>query len=233
MTAAQLHSLFGTHSRTPVPQSLTYLIDDVARRHGRLRAGVAASFVRCEDAALLAEVLTSSVADDLALRALAPTVAISQAPLADVLARLRAAGFAPAGENAAGTIVDLRPRGARIAVRRPRAQLRIPQPPSEEQLAGLVRELRAGDRAAKAPRGGGVRTDGSRAGGAATVALLQLAVRARRSVRIEYIDAQGTATTRIVEPVKVGGGTLDAFDPATGAIRHFTLHRVASVAFVD
>ncbi|WP_164709715.1 helicase-associated domain-containing protein, partial [Rhodococcus opacus] len=59
MTAAELHSLFATRSRTPVPQSLSYLIDDVARRHGRLRAGVAASFVRCEDPTLLAEVLAS------------------------------------------------------------------------------------------------------------------------------------------------------------------------------
>jgi hypothetical protein len=233
MTSAELHALFATHSRTPVPQSLTYLIDDVARRHGQLRAGVALSFVRCDDPALLAEVLASSVADDLALRALAPTVAISQAPLADVLVRLRDAGFAPAGENASGAIVDVRPRGARISVRRPRAQLRTPQPPSEEQLAGLVRELRAGERAERTPRGGGVRTDGSRAGGAATVALLQLAVRARRSVRIEYIDAQGTSTKRIVEPARVGGGTLDALDPATGAIRHFTLHRIASVALID
>ncbi|MEU8516335.1 helicase-associated domain-containing protein, partial [Kitasatospora sp. NPDC048722] len=29
------------HSRTPVPQPLTYLIDDVARRHGVLRVGAA------------------------------------------------------------------------------------------------------------------------------------------------------------------------------------------------
>ncbi|MEO9222313.1 MAG: helicase-associated domain-containing protein, partial [Mycobacteriaceae bacterium] len=37
-SAAELHALFAQRSRTPVPQTLTYLIDDVARRHGRLRA---------------------------------------------------------------------------------------------------------------------------------------------------------------------------------------------------
>ncbi|MGB3663878.1 helicase-associated domain-containing protein, partial [Mycolicibacter algericus] len=50
-TGAGLHAFFGKHSKTPVPQGLTYLIDDVARRHGQLRIGMAASFVRCEDPA--------------------------------------------------------------------------------------------------------------------------------------------------------------------------------------
>src|SRR5690606_12299127 len=36
LTAAELHGLFARHSRTPIPQALTYLIDDVARRHGQL-----------------------------------------------------------------------------------------------------------------------------------------------------------------------------------------------------
>src|ERR1700687_6358809 len=54
-TAGELHALFERHSRTPIPQGLTYLIDDVARRHGQLRVGMASSFVRCEDPALLAQ----------------------------------------------------------------------------------------------------------------------------------------------------------------------------------
>src|SRR5690606_11532210 len=83
LTAAELHSLFATRSRTPVPQALTYLIDDVARRHGQLRAGMAQSFVRSDDPALLAQVLSAPVADLLALRAVAPTVAIAQAPLGE------------------------------------------------------------------------------------------------------------------------------------------------------
>ena len=93
---------------------MTYLIDDVARRHGQLRVGMAASFVRCEDPALLAQAMATPAAQQLDLRLLAPTVAVSQAPIADVLAALRAAGFAPAAENSAGAIVDLRARGARV-----------------------------------------------------------------------------------------------------------------------
>lgn len=233
MTAAELHQLFATHSRTPIPQALTYLIDDVARRHGQLRAGMAQSFIRSDDPALLAQVLAAPVASALALRAIAPTVAIAQAPLGEVLEQLRAAGFAPAGEDSAGAIVDLRQRGARIPVRPNARQSYRPTPPSTEQLKSLVTELRAGDRAASARSGQAVRTDGTRSSTAATLALLQLAARVRRSVTIGYVDAQGVATQRVVEPLQVGNGQLDALDPVTGAVRHFTLHRIASVALLE
>lgn len=233
MTAAELHQLFAAHSRTPVPQSLTYLIDDVARRHGRLRAGMAQSFVRSEDPALLAEVLATPVAERLALRAVAPTVAISQASLGEVLDQLRAAGFAPAGEDSSGTIVDLRPRGARIPARTNARQAWRPTPPSSAQLRLLVGELRAGEKAAQARSGQAVRSDGSRNSTAATMALLQLAARVRRPVHIGYVDAQGVASQRVVEPLQVAGGQLDALDPVTGSVRHFVLHRIASVALVD
>ena len=233
MTAAELHQLFTAHSRTPIPQSLTYLIDDVARRHGRLRAGMAQSFVRSEDPALLAEVLAAPVAGELALRAVAPTVAISQASLVEVLEHLRAAGFSPAGEDSAGAIVDLRPHGARLSTRTGERQAWRPAPPSTEQLRLLVGELRAGEKAARTRSGQRVRSDGTRTSTAAALALLQLAVRVRRPVHIGYVDAQGVATQRIVEPVRIAGGQLDAADPDTGAIRHFTLHRIASVALVE
>ena len=60
-SSSELITMFTTHSRTPVPQSLTYLIEDVARRHGALRVGIASSFIRCEDAATLAAVLRLSL----------------------------------------------------------------------------------------------------------------------------------------------------------------------------
>ncbi|MFE7742579.1 helicase-associated domain-containing protein [Nocardia sp. NPDC057455] len=232
-TAAELHALFAAHSRTPIPQALTYLIDDVARRHGQLRAGMAQSFIRSDDPALLAQVLSAPVARTLALRSIAPTVAIAQAPLGELLEQLRAAGFAPAGEDSAGAIVDLRPRGARISVRPAARQPYRPTPPSTEQLESLVTELRAGERAASARASHAVRPDGTRTNTAATLALLQLAARVRRSVNIGYVDAQGVATQRVVEPLKVGNGQLDALDPVTGAVRHFTLHRIASVALLE
>ena len=98
-TGDWMHALFAKHSKTTVPQGLTYLIDDVARRHGQLRIGMAASFVRCEDPALLAQAVAAPAVENLQLRALAPTVAVSQAPISEVLVALRAAGFAPAAED--------------------------------------------------------------------------------------------------------------------------------------
>ncbi|MFI5715405.1 helicase-associated domain-containing protein [Nocardia sp. NPDC051750] len=233
LTAAELHSLFDRHSRTPIPQTLTYLIDDVARRHGRLRAGMAQSFVRSEDPALLAQVLASPVADTLALRGIAPTVAVSQAPLGELFDELRTAGFAPAGEDSSGAIVDLRQRGARINVRPLARQPYRPSPPTTEQLELLVTELRAGERAAGASSGQAVRSDGSRTSTAAALALLQLAARVHRQVHIGYVDAKGTAIQRVVEPVRVGNGQLEALDPVTGAVRQFTLHRISSVALLE
>ncbi|MGF2945600.1 helicase-associated domain-containing protein, partial [Mycobacterium sp. Lab-001] len=89
-----MQSFFTQHSKNRVPQGLTYLIDDVARRHGQLRIGMAASFVRCEDPALLAQALAAPAVAGVQLRALAPTVAVSPSPIGDVLAALRTAGFA-------------------------------------------------------------------------------------------------------------------------------------------
>ncbi|MGZ4574523.1 MAG: helicase-associated domain-containing protein [Mycobacteriaceae bacterium] len=230
-SAAELHALFALRSRTPVPQTLSYLIDDVARRHGRLRAGTAASFLRCDDETLLAEVLASPVSSRLSLRGLAPTVAVSSAPLAELLNGLRAAGFAPAAEDRSGAVLDLRSRGARIELRgRPRRRVPVPTAPSDEQRAAVVRGVRAGDRAAAMNPANRVVTDGSRATGMATMAVLQQAARAGRSVWIGYVDAQGVASQRVVEPVSIGAGVLEGFDSAAAGIRRFSLHRITSVA---
>lgn len=233
LSGAELHALFARASRTPVPQALTYLIDDVARRHGRLRVGYASSFLRCEDEALLAEVLARL--GHLDLRRIAPTVAISRLELSDLLGALRSAGLPAVGEDAHGGVVDLRPRGARVAPRHTHAPPVRPRPAplDDARLAGLVAEMRAGDRAAAASGSHTVRTDGTRAGGAATVSLLQTAIRAGRTLSVGYVDAQGTASHRIVEPVAFTGGTLEAVDPVTGARHAFSLPRITSVSLVD
>ncbi|MGO4426572.1 helicase-associated domain-containing protein, partial [Streptomyces sp. MCAF7] len=77
--ASDLHAFLAEHSRTPVPQPLAYLIDDVARKHGRLRVGAASAYVRCDDDTLLAEILADRRSAGLRLRRLAPTVLAAQA----------------------------------------------------------------------------------------------------------------------------------------------------------
>jgi len=223
-TADALHSLFEKHSKTSVPQGLTYLIDDVARRHGQLRIGIAASFVRCEDPALLTQAVASTEAQALGMRVLAPTVAISQAPISEVLAALRDAGFAPAAEDSTGNIVDIRARGARVpAPQRRRPHRSIPRP-SGESLSALVAVLR---KVTTAPFGS-VRVDA-----AVAMSLLQSAARRQDTVVINYVDAAGVATQRVVSPITVAGGQLVAFDSASGRAREFAIHRITSVVRAD
>jgi hypothetical protein len=57
-----------------------------------------------DDATLLSEILLVKSLARLGLTALAPTVLTSTRPVAETLAALRAAGYAPVGENADGTI---------------------------------------------------------------------------------------------------------------------------------
>ncbi|MCW2615153.1 MAG: Helicase conserved C-terminal domain, partial [Frankiales bacterium] len=116
-SSSDLHELFRSRSRTPVPQALTYLVDDVARRHGRMRVGVASTYLRCDDEALLSEVVVAKRVAPLRLRRLAPTVLVSSSPLDLVLELVRAAGYAPAAEAPDGALLVARPDGRRTALR--------------------------------------------------------------------------------------------------------------------
>lgn len=215
-----MHSLFAKHSKTPVPQGLTYLIDDVARRHGQLRTGMAASFVRCEDPALLAQAVSAPATEEVQLRALAPTVAVSPAPIGEVLAALRAAGFAPAAEDSSGAIVDVRPRGARVATPQQRRPYRPVRRPNSESLNAVVAVLR---KVTAAPFGN-IRVDP-----AVTMTQLQRAAKEQDTLVIGYLDAAGVATQRVVSPITIKGGQLVAFDSASGRLREFAIHRITSV----
>jgi Helicase conserved C-terminal domain len=217
-----MHAFFANHSKTRVPQGLTYLIDDVARRHGQLRIGMAASFVRCEDPALLAQAVAA--AEELQLRALAPTVAVSPAPIAEVLAVLRGMGFAPAAEDSTGAIVDVRTRGARVPTPQQRRPYRSSPRPSSETLNAVVAVLR---KVTAAPFGN-VRVDP-----AVTMSLLQHAIREETTLVIGYLDAAGVATQRVVSPIVVRGGQLVAFDSASGRLRDFAIHRITSAVSAE
>ncbi|MEV0070111.1 helicase-associated domain-containing protein [Amycolatopsis sp. NPDC050768] len=230
-TADELHALFRSKSATPVPQSLTYLIDDVARRHGRLRGGAAGSFLRCDDEALLAEVLAHPVAAEYDLRMIAPTVLISPVPLGEVLEALRGAGFAPAAEGPDGRVVDIRPSGRRLPARARAARSRPGEQAvlTDDQATRIVANLRAGDAATARRRGSAVRAHSG--GGADTTATLDLLSRAtleRREVWIGFVDSRGTASQRVVRPVRVGGGVLEGTDH-----ERYPLHRITSAALVE
>ena len=225
-TASDVTALLTAHSRTPVPQPLTYLVEDVARRHGRVRVGAASSFVRCDDEATLGVILTDRRAASLHLRRLAPTVLASTSPADVVLERLREIGLAPAAEGPDGDVVVRRPEGRRSTPRRPPARVlsATPTVPADPLLDAAVRAIRGGDRAVSLRTGRPT---------ADVLAMLVQAAGSGEALWIGYVDAEGRSTQRVVEPVSVEGGYLNAYDHLRGAMRSFAIHRITGVSPLD
>jgi hypothetical protein len=240
-TAADLHGLFARRSRTPVPQTLTYLIDDVARRHGGLRVGSAGSYLRSDDEALVAEVLVDRRLSGLGLRRLAPTVLVSRQPAAKVVETLRDAGYPPVQEDATGAAVLTRPKVRRAPPRPSYTFRRVEDPASAirlspPRLAGLVEQLRRGDAAARAARRAPVTVRPTGNGGAShTEALetLQQALRERTRVWVGYVDAHGSPVSRLVRPVSMGSGYLRAEDERTEMLHTLALHRITGAVLEE
>ncbi|MFC9278241.1 helicase-associated domain-containing protein [Streptomyces collinus] len=233
--AADVHAFLAAHSRTPVPQPLAYLVDDVARRHGHLRVGAASAYVRCDDDALLNEILADRRAAALGLRRLAPTVLATRSDPAALLEGLRAMGYAPAAESAEGDVLIARAHAHRTPPRTaPEPVPDGPPAPDATLLGAAIRAIRAGDLAATAPRKpSGDRPAGGelpRTSSAETLATMQAAVLTGESVWIGYVNAEGSASQRVIAPIRVEGGFVTAYDHTADEVRTYPLHRVTGVA---
>ncbi|WP_416976390.1 helicase-associated domain-containing protein [Streptomyces sp. T028] len=238
-SASDLHAFLVQHSRTPVPQPLAYLIDDVARKHGHLRVGAASAYVRCDDDTVLNEILADKRADALRLRRLAPTVLAAQADPATLLEGLRAMGYAPAAESAEGDVLITRAHAH--AHRTPPRTAPEPVPegppiPDATLLTAAIRAIRAGDLASTAPR---KPTDTAsplapgelpRTSSAETLATMQAAVLTGDALWIGYVNAEGAASQRVIAPVRVEGGFVTAYDHTADEVRTYPLHRITGVA---
>ncbi|MFD6095230.1 helicase-associated domain-containing protein [Nocardiopsis flavescens] len=231
---ADILTLLERHSRTPLPQALRYLVSDVGRRHGRLRAGAASSYLRCDEPALLDEVMGDRRTEALGLVRLAPTVvaaAVGRASLVDGLRRL---GHHPVAEGGDGVMRLSRPEARRAEpVEVP------PEPPTvvptAERVREIVRAVRAGDEAATAtrhpvplPEDG---PPGSRA--AAVLAALARAAEAGRRMWIGYTDTDGRQAGRIIGPSAADGGFVTAHDETRGAVQRFAVHRITALAELE
>lgn len=235
--ASDLHAFLAAHSTTPVPQPLSYLIDDVARRHGHLRVGAASAYVRCDDDALLDEIVADKRSAGLRLRRLAPTVLAAQADPAALLDGLRAMGYAPAAESAEGDVVITRADTRRTPPRTAPAPVPEGPPlPDETLLGAAVRAIRAGDEAATVVRKEQPHTAPAEPGGlprttaAETLATVQAAVMTGSALWIGYVNADGAASQRVIAPVRVEGGFVTAYDHTADEVRTYPLHRITGVA---
>lgn len=211
--ADSLHTWFEQHIMDEVPQAITFLIDDLSRTHGAIRAGSALSYIRCADPALLA--VAAEHAD---LRILAPTVAVSPLPLPRLLHELQAAGLQPTAEDDHGASITIADEPT--LVRATPSTLPQTATPSEGDVDKIVAALNSDT---SQPAG---------ASEASTTDMLRAAARARRRVKVEYADSHGAQHTITVLPLTVGVGVVDAQDTATQRIIRMPLRRVTTVTLV-
>jgi hypothetical protein len=244
--ADDLLSLLAARSRTEVPQPLTYLVTDVARRHGWVRVGSARAFVRSDDEAALTALLAERRTAPLRLRRLAPTVLAAQAPAPVVLGLLRELGLAPVAEGADGDVVVTRRERYRTGQRTPPRPVPslpspigplpsptgpLPSPTTDAALADVVATFRAADRLSgqdQYPAGADAPTVPSGDTGT-VIARLREAASRQEAVWIGYADVDGRTAPRLVQPVQVDGGQLHALDRASQRVRTFVVHRVTGV----
>ncbi|PVE04561.1 hypothetical protein Y717_11200 [Streptomyces scopuliridis RB72] len=236
----------------PLPQPLSYLIADTARRHGHVRLAPAACVIHGEEPALLAELTVHRKLAGLGLRQLAPTVLISRTPLDKTLAALRAEGYAPVAETADGTVRIEKaeqhraaapvpsPRAARgtAGAQRPVARMKRGRE-SADGLRALAVRLRESPATSPAPDPDngvpfGTDTEEIIAGYASALSLADVrqlahAVDAGQAITIEYVAASGSHTVRSLSDLDLDPPYLRAWCHLRNDERVFTLSRVQSV----
>jgi hypothetical protein len=224
-SAVEVHEFVSSVSRTPVPQPLTYLVDDTARTFGTIRVGHAEAFLRADDEAALSELLHHPKAAALGLRRIAPTVLVTSTPIDVLLPRLRELGAAPVVEAADGTVHVARPDQLRARTPRERRGGNLRSARESAHVAQVVTAIRAGDRATSsrpAAPAEALTPSGS-------LAALREAIEAGRTVLIGYVDNHGTSSERVVDPQRVEGGQLTAHDHRSDDTRTFAVHRITTV----
>ena len=216
-------------SSTGVPQPLVYLIHDTARRHGAVRVGIASSYIRCDHEATIAAILADRRLRGLGLTRVGSDVLVSQSGSGALIDALRASGYAPAAEAPDGSLVVRRQRELRVpAPRSRRAASTRPDP--QALVTAAIRGLRSGERARDAGAAEAEAPAMQPTSSAVTVAALRRAIAQVDPVWIAYADTDGTTSQQIVDPIRLGGGTLTAFDHRAEQVRTFSVARISGVA---
>lgn len=238
-TGDEIKSFLKKTSKTPMPQPLEYLIADVSKKHGKLRVGNTSSFIRCEDSALIAQIIGDKRLELLSLRQIAPEVLICQSDAGDAMNILRSFGYLPAGEDSQGALLS----GPRI--QRSKTKARPPRiigefiRPDEIEFVGALRALRTGEKSTH--RQSTMRNIAANALGSLprttaneTLDILvdYLQNQPATSLSIGYADNNGLVSHRIIDPLKLSAGSLIARDHATSEVQTFRIARITGVASI-
>ena len=236
-TGEEILAFLKKSSKTPVPQPLQYLIGDISKKHGKLRVGNASSFIRCEDTALITQIIKDKKVEALGLRRIAPEVLICTHDAHDAMNILRAAGYLPAGEDSQGLLLSgPRIQRAQSKARPPRIVGEFEQPEAH-LLEIAIRTIRTGEKSsAKQSTLRDISTEalGSlpRTTANETLEILTkfLTEGLSKSLSIGYADNNGLVSHRIIDPLKISAGSLMARDHATGEVLTFRIPRITGVA---
>ena len=222
-------------SKTPMPQPLEYLIADVAKKHGKLRVGNTSSFIRCEDTALISQIMNDKKLEILALRRIAPEVVICDMDATDAMRVLRECGYLPAGESANGMILTGPKTNRALTKPRPPRVIGEVEIPDTESLKTAIRALRTGEKSTY--RQTRLRQVASEALGQLprttaneTMEILNQFIIDEKTLSIGYADNNGGVTHRIIDPIRISAGALIARDHATGEVQSFRIPRITGVA---
>ncbi|MCZ2402595.1 helicase-associated domain-containing protein [Paenarthrobacter sp. Z7-10] len=216
---AQILEFLANHSATGIPQPLSYLVEDTAARHGRLRVGSAASYLQSDDDAMLAELLQAPMLAHLGLSLLAPTVLVAKAESREVAVALREMGLAPAMADAAEAIV-------RISAPAPSSALPLVprQALAEADVEAQLAALRS--KPSQAPAS-------TEAAPQLGMEVLRKAIRLKKLVSISIVDGSGNQEHQVLVPLSVSGGRVRVYDPHREMERVVSIHRVMDVEMVD
>jgi hypothetical protein len=236
-TGEEILAFLKKTSKTPVPQPLEYLIGDISKKHGKLRVGNASSFIRCEDIALITQIIKDKKVEALGLRRIAPEVLICTHDAHDAMNILRAAGYLPAGEDSQGLLLSgPRIQRAQSKARPPRIIGEFEQPEAH-LLEIAIRTIRTGEKSSA--KQSTLRDISSEALGSLprTTANETLEILTKyltegpsKSLSIGYADNNGLVSHRIIDPLKISAGSLMARDHATGEVLTFRIPRITGVA---
>ncbi len=228
VTADELESRLRQASPSPLPQPLTYLIGDVARRHGRTRVGSADSYVRSDDETTLSAMLADRGLAPLQLRRIAPTVLASSAAPGTVLEMLRDQHYSPVAETSDGGVVTASAKVQRAPVPR-HGTAPVTMPALDADAAEtLISKLRSAEsehtRSSSAATPRIPSTDPS-----VTLNMLQDAAAEQIAVWIGYVDGSGDLRRTLFTPHRVEGGRATGIT-GDDASRTFSIHRITGVA---